>query len=277
MSFNTGLNYGEVISNDRLREIFVCGNMGGMRRSHTTNTLVVVSDHTKGLYEDKWIGDILHYTGMGKKGEQVLKGNQNKTLYDSNHNGVEVHLFEVFKENNYIYRGRVQVIDEPYKEKQKDEDGVLRDVWIFPLKVIDDAGKAAIIDEKILRSNYEKKERIAQKLSNDDLKKRAEESQSEKISTRKTVSQTYERNPFVSEFAKRRANGICQLCDKPAPFINKKGEGFLETHHIDWLSNGGADTIRNTVALCPNCHRKMHILNLESDKDILRRRARYIL
>lgn len=24
-----------------------------------------------------------------------------------------------------------------------------------------------------------------------------------------------------------------------------------------WLSNDGEDTIDNTIALCPNCHRKM--------------------
>jgi len=64
---------------------------------------------------------------------------------------------------------------------------------------------------------------------------------------------------------KRRANGFCQLCEEPAPFKDKKGEPFLESHHIVWLSKGGDDTIENTVALCPNCHRKMHSLNLKSD------------
>ena len=35
------------------------------------------------------------------------------------------------------------------------------------------------------------------------------------------------------------------------------------------LSKGGEDSEHNTVALCPNCHRKMHILNNKSDRDIL--------
>lgn len=34
--------------------------MGGMRRSKTTGTLVILSDHTKGLYDDKWYGDEFH-------------------------------------------------------------------------------------------------------------------------------------------------------------------------------------------------------------------------
>ena len=47
-------------------EAFECGNMGGMRRSKKTNTLMLICDHTKGLYDDMWHGDVLHYTGMGK-------------------------------------------------------------------------------------------------------------------------------------------------------------------------------------------------------------------
>lgn len=69
----------------------------------------------------------------------------------------------------------------------------------------------------------------------------------------------------MSEYAKQRANGICQLCHLPAPFIDRDGKPYLESHHIIWLSDGGEDSISNTVALCPNCHRKMHALNLDDD------------
>jgi 5-methylcytosine-specific restriction enzyme A len=40
-----------------------------------------------------------------------------------------------------------------------------------------------------------------------------------------------------------------------------------------WLAKGGEDTIANTVALCPNCHRKMHVLNRKLDKEQLSKRA----
>lgn len=75
----------------------------------------------------------------------------------------------------------------------------------------------------------------------------------------------YMRNRYVSEYAKQRANGVCQLCGLPAPFVDRDGKPYLESHHIIWLSDGGDDSTKNTVALCPNCHRKMHILNLDSD------------
>lgn len=178
----------------------------------------------------------------------------------------------MFKENNYIYKGKVKLVDKPYQEKQKDEDGVIRDVWIFPLKVKDDQA-TNLVDDKIIKDNYEQKEKQAKKLSNDELHKKALESQSAKTSIRKTATKTYERNAYVSEYAKRRANGVCQLCDEPAPFNNKKGEPYLETHHIVWLSEGGPDTIENTVVLCPNCHRKMHVLDSGEDKSILLNKA----
>ena len=77
--------------------------------------------------------------------------------------------------------------------------------------------------------------------------------------------QEYRRNAIITAYAKRRANGICQLCLKAAPFKTPDGEPYLEVHHIKWLMNGGSDSIENTVALCPNCHRKMHSLNLPED------------
>jgi 5-methylcytosine-specific restriction protein A len=135
MSFKPSFSIGDTVTNEDIRLAFQCGNMGGMRRSHKTNTLVIISDHTKGLYEDKWFGDELHYTGMGKSGDQSLDFMQNKTLAQSNYNGVEVHLFEALLPLQYIYRGQVSLCGDPYQEKQLGEDGINREVWMFPLKL----------------------------------------------------------------------------------------------------------------------------------------------
>lgn len=80
----------------------------------------------------------------------------------------------------------------------------------------------------------------------------------------KTMEQlvtTFYRSPEVAAYAKKSANGICQLCGKPAPFIDKNGEPYLESHHVIWLSRGGTDTIDNVVGLCPNCHSKVHAID----------------
>lgn len=46
MSFNPELEIGKILKNSDIVKIFRCGNMGGMRRSRTTNTLVIVYDYT---------------------------------------------------------------------------------------------------------------------------------------------------------------------------------------------------------------------------------------
>ena len=124
---------GEDYSNDELMGAFKCGKSGGMRRSHATNTLLIVFDHNK-MYDDAWKGDVLHYTGMGRHGDQDINYMQNKTLNESATNGVDLHLFEVFDEGRYIYQGLVELAGEPYQEIQPDASGTDRKVWMFPLK-----------------------------------------------------------------------------------------------------------------------------------------------
>lgn len=92
--------------------------------------------------------------------------------------------------------------------------------------------------------------------------------------SRLTEAEIRERSSLVAEIVKERAAGVCQLCNKPAPFFNKKGEAYLECHHVIWIARGGADEVFNAVALCPNCHRKMHILDEKGDVDYLMKIAR---
>ena len=138
MAFDPGLKIGQILKNADVVETFKCGNMGGMRCSRTTNTLVIVSDYTKGIYHDKWIGGVLHYTGMGKSGDQDINWAQNATLAECGRNGVDVHLFEVMDAGEYVYCGRIELVDKPYADTQPGEDGVPRKVWMFPVRPVPD-------------------------------------------------------------------------------------------------------------------------------------------
>ncbi len=80
MSFNHGLKPSDELDNRGLMDLFKIANSGGMRRSHFANALIIVSDHTKSTYADRWKGDVFHYTGMGLEGDQRLDYAQNKTL-----------------------------------------------------------------------------------------------------------------------------------------------------------------------------------------------------
>lgn len=272
MSFDHGLEPGTIITNKELMEIFKCAVSGGMRRSRKTNSLVLISDHTKSIYEDRWINDIFHYTGMGLEGNQSLNYAQNKTLAESETNDVNIFLFEVFEPKKYTYIGEVKLASESYQEKQADINDNLRLVWVFPLKLKEEQSQK-ILPENLIKKKQQQKAQEARNLSNDELEKRAQYSK-KGIGVRSVQTTSYERNEYVAEYAKRRANGICELCEHPAPFKNSKGFPFLETHHIIWLSEEGPDTIDNTVALCPNCHRKMHVLNLDTDNEKLKEKIK---
>lgn len=99
---------------------------------------VIVSDYTKGIYHDKWIGGVLRYTGMGKNGDQDINWSQNATLAACGYNGVDVHLFEVMDAGEYVYCGRIELVDKPYTETQPGEDGAPRKVWMFPIRPVPD-------------------------------------------------------------------------------------------------------------------------------------------
>lgn len=78
----------------------------------------------------------------------------------------------------------------------------------------------------------------------------------EKVEVKTTV---FIRNPDVVAESLIRANGTCESCLTEAPFLRiKDGSPYLEVHHKVQLSKGGEDSTDNTIALCPNCHRKEH-------------------
>lgn len=64
----------------------------------------------------------------------------------------------------------------------------------------------------------------------------------------------YSRSQCVKAYVHLRANGVCECCSTPAPFISMDGRPYLEVHHLVALSSGGGDSIFNAAAICPNCH-----------------------
>ena len=69
----------------------------------------------------------------------------------------------------------------------------------------------------------------------------------------------FDRDPDVVAEVLLRANGICEKCRQRAPFLRRSnGSPYLEVHHVVRLADGGDDTVENALAICPNCHRKVH-------------------
>ncbi|WP_294160141.1 HNH endonuclease [uncultured Selenomonas sp.] len=181
---------------------------------------------------------------------------------------------EVFEDTRYTYRGRVKLAGPYETARQPDKDGHDRLVYRFPLRLIEENDA---LSEDAFQQFTQEEETRAKKLSKQALIARAskiseEHAKSSTASHRFVKTVQYERSATIAALTKERAHGICELCGNPAPFLTKDGTPYLECHHIEWLSHGGKDTIENTVALCPNCHRKMHALHLAEDIETLKRR-----
>ena len=73
------------------------------------------------------------------------------------------------------------------------------------------------------------------------------------------TTRVFVRNPDVVAETLIRASGKCEECLSDTPFLRRKdGSPYLEVHHRVQLAAGGDDSIENSVALCPNCHRRSH-------------------
>ncbi|SDX26290.1 HNH endonuclease [Lysobacter enzymogenes] len=74
---------------------------------------------------------------------------------------------------------------------------------------------------------------------------------------KKVAVTQYDRDPEVKAWVLTQAKGICECCRLPAPFDTINGP-YLEVHHVQQLADGGSDTTSNAIAICPNCHRRLH-------------------
>lgn len=76
-----------------------------------------------------------------------------------------------------------------------------------------------------------------------------------------TTTTHIEYSPVIIAQRLALAEGKCEKCGKKAPFINPTdGMPYLEVHHIKAIKDGGEDILDNTIALCPNCHREVHLV-----------------
>lgn len=271
-------------SNQDIKNTFGGNSQAGVRYSAENKHIVIIANHNSknSPYQDTWIQNTLYYTGTGKKGNQTES--QNKRLINANKEKTPVYLFESFNAGEYTYRGQVYVgtVD---KVNEPDSIGDTREVYKFPLKLKD---TSSLIKKNII-DRYKKRESIViSKLSEKDLAKRAKINsqlnimRSEKLigtkyhaKNRFVKAQIFERDISISEYVKEIAHGYCQLCNQPAPFIDDSGKPFLHSHHIEYLSKGGLDTIENSIAVCPNCHAKIHnIKSKEKEyKEILKQKV----
>lgn len=130
------LKRGGIYSQKDLQNIFGVSGMSGIMFSKKNNLVVLISKNKGGLYENKWLDNIIHYTGEGQTGDQVISRG-NKKIVDSSKEDIPLHLFEVYKKGEYFYQGEVYLESDYYQTTKPGKDEKTRNVYVFPLKLKD--------------------------------------------------------------------------------------------------------------------------------------------
>lgn len=129
---NVPFTPGQLVNNREIMNVFKCACEGGIRKSNTTNTVVLINRSTS---QDPGIpAGTIAYEGSGK-GNQTLEKGKNKTLLKAFDMKLPVFLFEKEKPGVYKFLGRVSLVNPPFQEERPDQEGHNRKVWIFPLKI----------------------------------------------------------------------------------------------------------------------------------------------
>lgn len=203
-------------------------------------------------YQDQFRSDgTFWYTGEGQVGDmEMLRGNA--AVRDHQENGKELHIFEYVKTAHVRYIGEAQCVGH-HIEERPDRESNTRNAIIFHLALLPEPSS----EVKEPKGQYGEPKNPSRKLSLSELRHLALQTAMENASTDQVSRNTAVRSEAIRLYALKRSNGICEGCTAPAPFQGKEGP-FLEVHHLLRLSDGGPDHPENVIALCPNCHRRVH-------------------
>ncbi len=186
---------------------------------------------------------VFHYFGEGRVGHMEFRGGP-RAIRDHARNEKELHLFE------QAGRGRVRYVEEMlctgFKPKQApDRDGSMRSAIVFQLLPITGM-EVDGSDEK------------QDDLSLSELAAAADADPAEESEPKDGVRKTYARSLALKRYVRTRAAGKCEGCGRNAPFLTTGGSPYLEAHHTLKRSDSGPGDRASVIALCPNCHSRVH-------------------
>jgi 5-methylcytosine-specific restriction enzyme A len=211
--------------------------------------LVIIITGEEGLahgYADRTRNDgVFEYFGEGQIGDMVL---QRGNLAVASHaaDGKSLLLFR--KTNEALRFVGEMVYERHHLERAPDREGNERSAIVFELRPL------SAVAEKT-----ENESAVEPTKSLEELRLAAKESAGIFPPERAIGSRNiYQRSRDVRNYVLARSFGKCEGCKSPAPFSKKDGSPYLEPHHIRRVSDGGPDDPSFVIALCPNCHRRVH-------------------
>ncbi|RON62845.1 HNH endonuclease [Pseudomonas fluorescens] len=205
-------------------------------------------------YADRWDDGAYLYTGEGQRGTMTLTRG-NRAIAEHAVDGRALHLFKSLgKGKGCAYVGEFSCAD-MFTRTQPDVTGQDRAAIVFRLVPVGIPGGTIEVGKE---EEEEDKADLPESLAAARLVALAACKLASDGIVQSAPRKIYERSRKVSYYVLMRAQGICESCEMPAPFLKKDGTPYLEPHHVNRLSDGGLDHPRFVAAVCPSCHREIH-------------------
>ena len=213
------------------------------------HSLVIIITGEEGLahgYADRTRDDgVFEYFGEGQVGDMAL---QRGNLAIASHSA-EGNSLLLFRKTNEGLRFVGEMVYEGHHfERAPDREGNERSAIVFELRPL-----TAVV-ERVEESATAEPLRPLEELRS--LARAA--ARASQMPASIGFRNVYQRSQDARNYVLARAAGHCEGCRTPAPFIRKDGSPYLEPHHIRRVSDGGPDDPSFVIALCPNCHRRVH-------------------
>lgn len=239
------------------RRTQINGPFGGSRQSgiaasatHPAIFLFTGDSGEQYGYADHWEDGAYLYTGEGQRGPMTLTRG-NRAIAEHAETGRALHLFQLLgkgKGNRYL--GEFSCAD-ILERTQPDVEGNDRTALVFRLVPVRDA-------QPLIEAELDNAADFPTTLAAARLAALAACKPVTDEAPRSAPRNLYQRSQKVARYVAMRAKGLCECCQKPAPFLKRDGTPYLEPHHVNRLSDGGLDHPRYVGAVCPSCHREIH-------------------
>ena len=214
-----------------------------------SSPVILIFTGSSGLsygYEDEWDSDgVFHYYGEGQMGHMKFAGG-NAAIRDHALNEKELHLFERVDDG---WRYVDEVVCSGFEWRPaKDQSRRRPSGNCVPVS----AGMRGFLPRDLSRCHPTAKSSLA------DLAQAADADPTEESAPKEGIRKTYARSEALKRYVRARASGRCEGCGKEAPFLTKDGSAYLEAHHTNRRSDMGPGDRTTVIALCPNCHSRVH-------------------
>jgi 5-methylcytosine-specific restriction enzyme A len=233
------------------RRADIHGRFGGQQQggivTPAQHPVVIIITGEEGLthgYADRYRDDgAFEYFGEGQIGDMHFRAG-NRAVAEHTAHGKGLLLFQ--KTSHGLRFGGEMLCEGHHHETAPDRNGSPRNAIVFVLRSLDAVAQKVEAEPTSSAAPLE------------ELRKLAYSATGTSSAPSKAQRNIYQRSNDIRIYVLGRAKGKCEGCCVAAPFLRVDGSAYLEPHHLRRLSDGGPDHPAHVIALCPNCHRRVH-------------------